>query len=403
VCDLMRRLDVLPRVARGETSSASTLGMTARPDQAKRILEVSDQLMHRSKDWRGMPSKELVGSAEERFCRAVMAAWPDRVALKRGDEFLVVGSGTATMARESIVRGADALIAVSIGGSRQVLNAAGHRDQRPIIRLATQIEPAWLAERFPERITEEVELDWDADKKRVIATTRRRFDRAVLDARTASTTRDADMEQVAALLARAASADLSAAFGLDTAGEQVLLRLCSLSVWRPELELPALPPRPAPEGRDEGAEALIRALCYGARSFAELAKLDLTQQLRGALTRQQWAALEQDAPAKLTVPSGSAIRLDYQADGSAPILPVRIQEIFGLTTSPTVGAGKIPVVLHLLSPGYKPVQVTQDLCSFWANTYVEVRKELRARYPKHAWPDDPTRAVPVAKGRSQRS
>jgi ATP-dependent helicase HrpB len=82
---------------------------------------------------------------------------------------------------------------------------------------------------------------------------------------------------------------------------------------------------------------------------------------------------------------------------------VRIQEIFGLTASPTVGAGKIPVVLHLLSPGYKPVQVTQDLCSFWANTYVEVRKELRARYPKHAWPDDPTRAVPVAKGRSQRS
>jgi ATP-dependent helicase HrpB len=105
--------------------------------------------------------------------------------------------------------------------------------------------------------------------------------------------------------------------------------------------------------------------------------------------------LERLAPMKLEVPSGSKIKLEYRLDGTSPILAVRLQEVFGLLETPTVNEGRTPVLLHLLSPAYRPVQVTQDLASFWRNTYNVVRKELRIRYPKHSWPEDPYSAEPV--------
>ena len=111
------------------------------------------------------------------------------------------------------------------------------------------------------------------------------------------------------------------------------------------------------------------------------------------------------APEKIPVPSGSLIPLIYQPDGSSPILAVRLQEVFGLTDTPTINNGKTTVLLHLLSPGYRPVQVTSDLRSFWKNIYPEVRKELRVRYQKHSWPEDPWSAEPVrgAKKRNPKS
>jgi ATP-dependent helicase HrpB len=102
------------------------------------------------------------------------------------------------------------------------------------------------------------------------------------------------------------------------------------------------------------------------------------------------------------VPSGSKIKLEYFPNGNVPVLAVRLQEVFGLADTPRINNGKVPVLMHLLSPGYKPVQVTSDLKSFWSTTYFEVKKELKRRYPKHAWPDDPWNAPPVAKGRSHK-
>ena len=101
------------------------------------------------------------------------------------------------------------------------------------------------------------------------------------------------------------------------------------------------------------------------------------------------------APRQLPVPSGSMINLQYFSDGRAPVMGVRLQEMFGLLETPTVNEGRNKIMLHLLSPGYKPVQVTQDLKSFWQTTYHEVRKELRMRYPKHHWPEDPWTAEAV--------
>jgi ATP-dependent helicase HrpB len=105
--------------------------------------------------------------------------------------------------------------------------------------------------------------------------------------------------------------------------------------------------------------------------------------------------LNQLAPKFLQVPSGSQIQIEYKPDGETPLLSVRLQELFGLLETPRVNSGKISVLIELLSPGYKPVQLTQDLKSFWKNGYFEVRKELKRRYPKHEWPDDPISAEAV--------
>lgn len=121
----------------------------------------------------------------------------------------------------------------------------------------------------------------------------------------------------------------------------------------------------------------------------ELEKLDLLTILKAFLSYEKQQELDKIAPTKLKVPSGSVIPIQYFDDGKAPIIEVRLQELFGLKESPTVNFGKISIVLHLLSPGFKPVQVTSDLVSFWNNTYHEVKKELKRRYPKHEWPEDP--------------
>ena len=129
-----------------------------------------------------------------------------------------------------------------------------------------------------------------------------------------------------------------------------------------------------------------------ARSRADLARVDAAAVLRALLDHRHAARLDELAPERIEVPSGSRIAVDYSAD--QPVLAVKVQEVFGWTATPTVADGRLPVVLHLLSPAGRPAAVTADLTSFWANGYPQVRAELRGRYPKHAWPEDPQQAPP---------
>src|SRR5690606_29942607 len=128
---------------------------------------------------------------------------------------------------------------------------------------------------------------------------------------------------------------------------------------------------------------------------SDLLRLDLNTILVSMLPWDLHPRFAELAPARLPVPSGSQIRLQYFPDGRPPVMEVRLQEVFGLLETPSVNEGRTRVLMHLLSPGYKPVQVTQDLRSFWSTTYAEVRKELRSRYPKHSWPEDPWTAQAV--------
>jgi ATP-dependent helicase HrpB len=116
--------------------------------------------------------------------------------------------------------------------------------------------------------------------------------------------------------------------------------------------------------------------------------------LQGALTYQQRQTVEREAPERIAVPSGSQIAVQYEV-GRPPALPVRIQEVFGLSETPRIAGGRVRVVMHLLAPNMRTQQITDDLASFWANGYPQVRKDLRARYPKHSWPEDPLNAEPM--------
>jgi ATP-dependent helicase HrpB len=131
-----------------------------------------------------------------------------------------------------------------------------------------------------------------------------------------------------------------------------------------------------------------------ARRRADLAKVDVASALRRLLPWAQAARLDEVAPERLPVPSGSRVRVDY-ADPAAPVLAVKVQEAFGWRDAPRLAEGRVPVLLHLLSPAGRPVAVTRDLASFWANGYLQVRAELRGRYPRHPWPEDPTTATPT--------
>jgi ATP-dependent helicase HrpB len=132
----------------------------------------------------------------------------------------------------------------------------------------------------------------------------------------------------------------------------------------------------------------------GVRSLADLERVDLLPPLKGLFSREQLNRIESGAPTVLTVPSGSRISLRYTAL-EPPVLEVKLQELFGLAETPTVAWGRVPVLLHLLSPARRPVQVTSDLRGFWNGAYREVRKELKGRYPKHPWPEDPWTAPPT--------
>lgn len=176
---------------------------------------------------------------------------------------------------------------------------------------------------------------------------------------------------------------------------QLQNRISSLSIWNTDEHWPIV----TTEHLLTTAKDWLGPYVKDIRKTDDLKKVDLHECLLRSLTWEQQQTLDQLAPAKLEVPSGSKIRMEYFANGSIPVIAVRLQEVFGMADTPTVNNGKIKTVLHLLSPGYKPVQVTNDLKSFWNHTYHEVKKELQRRYPKHAWPDDPWNAKAVAKTR----
>lgn len=168
-------------------------------------------------------------------------------------------------------------------------------------------------------------------------------------------------------------------------------RVLSLRIWRPEESWPDTSDAAL---LDRLEEWLGPFLSEAARR-SDLSKLDAVAILQTILPWEFTSRLHTLAPLRLEVPSGSQIRLNYFSDGRPPVMEVRLQEMFGLLDTPAVNEGRTRVLIHLLSPGFKPVQVTQDLRSFWSNTYPEVRKELRTRYPKHSWPEDPWTAKAI--------
>jgi ATP-dependent helicase HrpB len=245
------------------------------------------------------------------------------------------------------------------------------------------VEAAWLD---PALIRDERETVYDAARERVVARTQRCYGDLVLDERIRT---DVDPTDAGPALADAALADPAYAAGLDERDDALLARIRFLARHLPELAFP----EPAALVRDA-----VGICAAGRTSLAALRAADVPGALRGLLTHAQRRALEHEAPVHYVLPTGRAARIAYHAD-RPPSVAARIQELFGLAATPRLAGGRVPLVFELLAPNQRPVQVTDDLASFWRTTYAEVRKELRGRYPRHPWPDDPWTAPPTARAK----
>ncbi len=258
--------------------------------------------------------------------------------------------------------------------------AVAHMDAREglcKIFLAAPLNPKDLAPLVKEK---EI-ITWDTEHGGLIATQELRIGNTILKSTP---------------LPEPVETDLVAAIsnGIKKEGKQLLNfdddfiqwqnRILSIRKWRPELHWPDTSTNTLLLTNNEWLAPFL----IGIKKPAELKKLKLREILSCTLTKTQQDLLHKLAPPSIVVPSGAKVKLTYLPSGAPPILAVRLQELFGWKKSPTINEGLVKVVLHLLSPGFKPVQVTTDLMSFWQHTYFEVRKELKRRYPKHSWPDD---------------
>ncbi|HTK73851.1 MAG TPA: ATP-dependent helicase HrpB, partial [Gemmataceae bacterium] len=321
-------------------------------------------------------------AAEDGMCRALLAAFPDRVARRRnpaGRKGVMVGGRGVKLAPSSGVTDSELFLCVDVDDG----------DTEALVRLASVVQRDWL----PAALTSSaVEVAFDPDSERITARKRVRYDDLVLEDAPASFP---DEEQAARVLAAAAAERLPRVLPPDESpAGAFLLRVRCLREWMPELGLPAFD--------EKDLCQMLPWLTPGRRSFDELRKADWLAAIQSRLTHVQRQAVERDAPERIAVPSGSHIAVKYEL-GRTPVLAVRIQEVFGLAETPRIAGGRVSVLLHLLAPNGRPQQVTDDLASFWTNTYAVVRKELRARYPKHAWPEDPGQALPERRPRRKKS
>jgi len=254
-----------------------------------------------------------------------------------------------------------------------------------LIQRAAPVDEARLERDFPGRFFEGDVVRWDPEARALVSRRERRFDRITLESKPAGRPDPA--------LAAQALTDAVGELGPDalpwTDGlRQWRERVRCLREWMPELGLPDL----SDEALLATREAWLKPAFAGKARLDALSEEELGEALKSGLDWSLRQKLDQLAPRRIAVPSGMERAIDY-AHGQPPVLAVKLQELFGLADTPRIADGRVPLLLHLLSPGGKPLQVTQDLRSFWANTYPEVKKEMKGRYPRHPWPDDPWTAT----------
>lgn len=256
--------------------------------------------------------------------------------------------------------------------------------------LAAPIDPDDLEKEFVKEVDN---IAWDTKQGCVVMQREQRIGKLTLSQKPIH---DADKERLKGIVCEAMKKDgLTMMAWSEKAVEQVQRRVAQVAAWHSEL---ALPDVSTDHLLGTAAEWLPFYLEEGGRvktSVQELRKLNLAEIIWNILPYEAQLEVDRLAPTHIKVPTGSHIRIDYRSGAEAPVLSVRLQECFGMERTPCVDDGRQPLLMELLSPGFKPVQLTQDLASFWQGTYFEVRKELRRRYPKHYWPENPLEAEAV--------
>ncbi len=364
--DLRLRLEAL------HTGRSPLPGLVVDAGGLRRVREAAAALRGRA----GIKSQQVEPDAAGLLAAL---AYPDRLAQRETPE------------RVRLVTGQRAALAAEFFGAQDQFFAVAYLDgtaTAPRAGLAAPLTLAELEQLFPEQVKTRDEVRFDAAAGRVVARRLRRLGAMVLA--------DSALSQPSAELVSQALLEAVRAAGVGNlpwpeSARQLRERLQFL-----HQQLPADWPDFSDTALQAELDEWLGPHLAELRSLGDLARLDwnelLLARLPGGWAQRQ--ELERLAPAHLEVPSGSHIRLDY-ADPAAPVLAVKLQEVFGLLDTPRVVGGRVPLTLHLLSPGGRPAQVTRDLRSFWQTGYFEVRKDLRGRYPKHPWPDDPLSHVPT--------
>jgi ATP-dependent helicase HrpB len=336
---------------------------------ATRAVSRAADLLSRSAR-RGEGSSESAGVA---LRTSLLAGYPDRVAKRvraGGRQLALAGGGSAELAETSVVRVAEWMVAL------EAEERSSGRGAGVLVRLASAIEPEWLIDLYPESVEEREQVAWDAGAERVVARDAMLWGGLVLHA---SDRTGAQGPEVTRVLSEAALAAGPTAFAPAEALDRWLARARFAASVDASISAPD----------DQAVKAALVALCDGCSSFAELRQSGLLDALKAGLGRKA-ADIERLAPERLTLPSGRSTVVHYEP-GKPPHIASRMQDFFGMSDGPRVGGGRVPLVLELLAPNGRAQQVTTDLAGFWQRHYPAIRKELKRKYPKHAWPEDPTR------------
>lgn len=308
-------------------------------------------------------------------------AFSDRIAERRGldGRYLLANGLGASLPQDDALSRAAWLVAP------QLLQGNNSPDAR--ILLAISLDVSQLAARLPQVVKEQTAVEWDEEKGTLRAWRRWQVGRLVLKAQPQAKPADEELQQ--ALIDWLRGEGLQA-LSWSAPAEQLRLRLACAAKWLPEKEWPAVDDQSL---LDTLEQWLLPSL-NGVRSLRALQQVDLHDALLRLLSWQQRQHLDANLPTHYTVPTGSRLAIRYHSD-QPPALSVRIQEMFGEQRSPMLAEGRVAVVLELLSPAHRPLQITGDLAAFWQGSYREVQKEMKGRYPKHPWPDNPAEAAPT--------
>ncbi len=304
----------------------------------------------------------------------LMHAFPDRIGFQHPQDvrrYLLANGRSARLFDDSAL----------VGEPWIVVSELRHENRDALVQRGAPVDEQRLRRDFADRFVTDDTVRWDAARRALSAQRESRFDQIVFDARPAS--------RVDPVLAAAALTDAVRDLGLEALAwpeslQQWRERVRCLRAWMPDLGLPDL----SDDALMATLDDWLKPAFAGKTRLDALGEDELANALKSGMDWSLRQRIDHLAPTRITVPSGMERRIEY-AHGESPVLAVKLQELFGLADTPRIADGRIPLLLHLLSPGGKPLQVTSDLRNFWNSTYAEVRKEMKGRYPKHPWPDDP--------------
>lgn len=308
---------------------------------------------------------------DEALQKCILTGFSDRLARRLDSGTLrcdLVHGRRGVLARESGVQHSPLLVAAEV---REV--EGKDKSVNTLLSLATAIEEKWLRELFPEDIHTALRVFYDSSSKRVYAEEQLRFRDLAIGSRPVD---PPPSDEAARLLTEEVVAGRLILKEWDHAVEQWILRLNLLAQWCPELQLPPI--------MQADRRALIEQLCHGAAGYKDIKDKPVKAAVKGWLSSSQQELLEKQAPERLTLANGRTPKVVYEP-GAPPYIAVRIQELYDVNATPKIGMGRVPVLVHILAPNMRPVQITQDLSGFWREHYPRVKQELQRKYPKHQW------------------